>query len=172
LEATADAPGGRSGGVKHKNFFIAKTCDSESARAHFSRASQQAQSACRFRAHQTSIKESPAAQAFLAFFANSDRENSCSHRIVSRASCEVASRTALRALAFPRQHFLKREAVFVRVLVYSGCRASRSPSARNVEQPTHLSEGTMAKKAKKAKKAKSAVKKTAKKTRKVAKKKK
>jgi hypothetical protein len=69
-----------------------------------------------------------------------------------------------------RQHFLKRGAVFFGLLVYSGGRVSRFPSARSDE--SHLtSEGTMAKKAKKAKKAKSAVKKTAKKTRKVAKKK-
>jgi hypothetical protein len=75
----------------------------------------------RFRAHQTSIKETAAAQAFLAFAANADRKNSRAHRIVLRASCTLASRTALRALAFARQHFFKRDAVFFAVLVYSGC---------------------------------------------------
>jgi hypothetical protein len=69
-----------------------------------------------------------------------------------------------------RQHFLKSEAVFFAVLVYSGCSAFDPECTQRL---SHLkSEGNMAKKAKKAKKAKSAVKKTAKKTRKVAKKKK
>jgi hypothetical protein len=132
-EAGVDAPDGSSGGVKHKNFFIAKTGDSESAQAGFSRALLLAQAMRRFRAHQTSIKESAAVQAFLAFLANADGENSRALRIASRLCRALASRSALRALAFSRQHFLKRDAVFFRVLVYSGCGASRSPSARNVE---------------------------------------
>jgi hypothetical protein len=85
-----------------------------------------------------------------------------------RRAC-VGRAFALRALR--HQHFLKLDAVFFDVLVYSGWCASRFPSARS--EPSHLTlEGNMAKKAKKAKKAKSAVKKTAKKTKKVAKKKK
>jgi hypothetical protein len=137
-KAGVDAPKGRSGGVKHKNFFIAKTCDSESAQARFSRAPLFAQAVGRFRARQTSIKESAAVQAFLAFLANADCENSRVSRVVLRLARALASRTALRALAFPRQHFLKRDTVFFRVLVYSGCRASRSPSARSIVKPTHL----------------------------------
>ena len=70
----------------------------------------------------------------------------------------------------PRQHFLKQDAVFFDVLVYSGCGAFRFPSARSEHSHLTTTEGNMAKKAKKAKKAKSAVKKTAKKTRKVKKK--
>jgi hypothetical protein len=119
-----------------------------------------------------SIKESAAVQAFPAFFANVHWENSRRRRIVLHASRRLASRSALRSLASARQHFFKRDAVFFGVLVYSGCRASRFPSARSMYSHLTWSEGTMAKKAKKAKKAKSAVKKTAKKTRKVAKKKK
>jgi hypothetical protein len=89
-----------------------------------------------------------------------------------RRRCGVAAGDASRALASLRQHFLKREAVFLNVLVYSGCSAFRFPSARSDKAISLHQEGNMAKKAKKAKKAKSAVKKTAKKTRKVAKKKK
>ena len=70
----------------------------------------------------------------------------------------------------PRQHFLKLDAVFLIALVYSGCSASRFPSARSDKAISLHQEGNMAKKAKKAKKAKSAVKKTAKKTRRVKKK--
>jgi len=138
LEATVDAPAGRSGGVKHKNFFVAKNCDSESAPARFSRAVLFAHLPGRIRAPQTSIKEIAAVQAFLAFSVNATRGNSRGPRIVLRASRAAASRTALRALAFSRQHFLKRDAVFFRVLVYSGCRASRSPSARNVRTANSL----------------------------------
>jgi hypothetical protein len=36
-----------------------------------------------------------------------------------------------RALPSVRQHFLKRDAVFLDVLVYSGCSAFRFPSARS-----------------------------------------
>jgi hypothetical protein len=83
--------------------------------------------------------------------------------------CHVVCDGASHALAPSRKHFLKRDAVFFDVLVYSECGAfdSRVHAAIKASQ-----EGNMAKKAKKAKKAKSAVKKTAKKTRKVAKKKK
>jgi len=38
---------------------------------------------------------------------------------------------AVRAFIHARQHFLKRDAVFFDVLVYSGCSASRFPSARS-----------------------------------------
>jgi hypothetical protein len=86
--------------------------------------------------------------------------------------CCVADQRAPRDFATARQHFLKRDAVFSNVLVYSGCSAFRFPSARSNKAISLHQEGNMAKKAKKAKKAKSAVKKTAKKTRKVAKKKK
>jgi hypothetical protein len=75
------------------------------------------------------------------------------------------------------QHFLKRRAVFLQVLVYAGRSAFRFPDARHVK-PSSFLEGTMAKKAakktaaKKSKTVKTAAKKTAKKTKKVAKKKK
>jgi hypothetical protein len=93
-------------------------------------------------------------------------------RVVVRKHFGVADRPASHLRASACQHFLKRDAVFYHVLVYSGCSAFRFPSARSNKAISLHQEGNMAKKAKKAKKAKSAVKKTAKKTRKVAKKKK
>ena len=93
-------------------------------------------------------------------------------RVVARKHCGAADRPASNVRGSARQHFLKWDAVFYHVLVYSGCSASRFPSARCNKAISLHQEGNMAKKAKKAKKAKSAVKKTAKKTRKVAKKKK
>jgi hypothetical protein len=52
-------------------------------------------------------------------------------RLLARMVCGVVDRRALRALALARQHFLKRDAVFFNVLVYSGCSAFRFPSARS-----------------------------------------
>jgi hypothetical protein len=52
-------------------------------------------------------------------------------RVDARAGCDVADVVALRALTLLRQHFFKREAVFLNALVYSGCSASRFPSARS-----------------------------------------
>jgi hypothetical protein len=51
--------------------------------------------------------------------------------IETRACCEVADIAALRALTLLRQHFFKREAVFLSALVYSECSAFRFPSARS-----------------------------------------
>jgi|SRR5450631_109846 hypothetical protein len=93
-------------------------------------------------------------------------------RVVARKHRGAADQPASRVRASACQHFLKWDAVFYHVLVYSGCSAFRFPSARSNKAISLHQEGNMAKKAKKAKKAKSAVKKTAKKTRKVAKKKK
>jgi hypothetical protein len=52
-------------------------------------------------------------------------------RIAARMHRCVADWRALRALASLRQHFLKLDAVFSNVLVYSGCSAFRFPSARS-----------------------------------------
>jgi hypothetical protein len=93
-------------------------------------------------------------------------------RVASGARHSLDRQRASRALTLSRQHFLKPDAVFFNVLVYSGCSAFRFPNARSEPKAISLhQEGNMAKKAKKAKKAKSAVKKTAKKTKKVSKKK-
>jgi hypothetical protein len=49
----------------------------------------------------------------------------------ARTCCGVADGSASRLLALLRQHFLKREAVFLNVLVYSRGSAFRFPSARD-----------------------------------------
>jgi hypothetical protein len=118
------------------------------------------------------VTKTPAAQALPAILTFVRIAFSRTTRIVARMHCCVAGERALRVVIHARQHFLKQDSVFFDVLVYSGCSASRFPSARSNKAISLHQEGNMAKKAKKAKKAKSAVKKTAKKTRKVAKKKK
>jgi hypothetical protein len=52
-------------------------------------------------------------------------------RIPVRMVCDAVDVGASRALTLLRQHFLKRDAVFLSVLVYSGCSAFRFPSARS-----------------------------------------
>jgi hypothetical protein len=102
---------------------------------------------------------------------NADADGAHVFHIVMPTHRGVVEQRGAHALAVPRQHFLKPDAVFLMALVYSGCSASRFPSARSDKAISLHQEGNMAKKAKKAKKAKSAVKKTAKKTRRVKKKK-
>jgi hypothetical protein len=52
-------------------------------------------------------------------------------RIAAPMLRAVVDQRAEHALASARQHFLKRDAVFFNVLVYSGCSAFRFPSARS-----------------------------------------
>lgn len=114
----------------------------------------------------------PAAQRFSSISTNVNAMVSVAKLILAWMRCGAGDARASSALTLLCQHFLKRDAVFFNVLVYSECRAFRFPSAHSDKAISLHQEGNMAKKAKKAKKAKSAVKKTAKKTRKVAKKKK
>jgi hypothetical protein len=76
-------------------------------------------------------QKSTAIKAIPAKFTNADARRCGNFFIKARACCEVADVVASRARTFPCQHFLKREAVFLNALVYSGCSASRFPSARS-----------------------------------------
>jgi hypothetical protein len=76
-------------------------------------------------------QKSTAIKAILAKFTNADARRRGNFFIKARACCEAADVGASRALTLLRQHFLKREAVFLNALVYSGCSASRFPSARS-----------------------------------------
>src|SRR4051812_19348656 len=71
------------------------------------------------------------AQAFSSILTNVDVGRSETFCIAARTCRCVADRAASRALTSLRQHFLKRDAVFLNVLVYSGCSAFRFPSARS-----------------------------------------
>ena len=157
---------------QHENFFIAKNRDSESAQRAFYRKRRVATTSTARRSSNALGAKTPAAQSLLAMLTISGIAFARTVRIGGRIHrCVVEQRTPS-VLRSACQHFLKWDAVFYHVLVYSGCSAFRFPSARSNKAISLHQEGNMAKKAKKAKKAKSAVKKTAKKTRKVAKKKK
>ena len=67
------------------------------------------------------VAETIAAQAFYAFYAIVDMVFSRIVRIAVKIHCGIADRCASRALTSARQHFLKLDAVFSNVLVYSGC---------------------------------------------------
>jgi hypothetical protein len=80
---------------------------------------------------ETMIQEMPVAQALSACAMIADVDRCCISCIaasVQRRACACRARTSR---ASYHQHFLKREAVFFDVLVYSGCSASRFPSARS-----------------------------------------
>ena len=110
----------RRDGVARENFFIAKIRDSESAQ----RASACNRSvAVSDRPHHSCnvrITKTSAAQAFPAILTIADTESSGTIRIASNKRGELAHARALRALTLSRQHFLKPDAVFFDVLVYSG----------------------------------------------------
>ena len=76
-------------------------------------------------------EETPAAQVFYVILTIVDVEFARTIRIASNMRCRVVVERVSQAPTLPRQHFLKREAVFSNVLVYSGCSASRFPSARS-----------------------------------------
>jgi hypothetical protein len=108
---------------EHENFFIAKICDSESAQRVFD---PHRHGAMMWRARHrsmTRITKTSVAQAFPAILIIAGEGFRRLVGIVVRTCCRVADRCASRALALPRKYFLKREAVFFNVLVYSGCSA-------------------------------------------------
>jgi hypothetical protein len=110
----------RSGGVNHENIFIAKNRDSESARARFCASPRLARMTHLRRAHRAVMQETPAAQGFLAILTNADVDKRGVSCIVISTHCVVIRHNAACALTSPRQHFLKWDAVFFDVLVYSG----------------------------------------------------
>jgi hypothetical protein len=121
----------RRGGVARENFLIAKIRDSESARHAFVWCAGVAMRCVQRHARAVRITKTSAAQAFPAILTIGDVEISGTIRIASNNSRRIAIERAARAPTSARQHFLKRDAVFFNVLVYSGCSAFRFPNARS-----------------------------------------
>ena len=115
----------------HENFFIAKSRDSESVQRAFGRPRRDSVTSIEPRSLNVQLTKTPVAQAFHAILTIAGVAFSRASRIVARMHCGVADRRASRGPIPARQHFLKRDAVFLDVLVYSGCSASRFPSARS-----------------------------------------
>jgi len=106
--------------VNQENIFIAKNRDSESARWCFCALRRLTIAATAPRAHRTTIEEMAAAQSFPAILTNADVGDACVSRIAISTHCIVIAGHAACAVASLRQHFLKWDAVFFDVLVYSG----------------------------------------------------
>jgi hypothetical protein len=83
------------------------------------------------RSSSSQIQKCATVQAIPAMLGRESMRRFGIFRIDARACCDVADIVALRAPTLLRQHFFKREAVFLSALVYSGCSASRFPSARS-----------------------------------------
>lgn len=124
------APMRREAG-EHENFFIAKIRDSESAQRAFHRPRCCATTSRAHRSLNARLTKTPAAQALLAILTIAGVGFARVIRIVERMLCRVVDQRASHALISLRQHFLKQDAVFFNVLVYSGCSAFRFPSARS-----------------------------------------
>jgi hypothetical protein len=77
------------------------------------------------------IKKTSAAQSLSAILTFAEPVFSRVIRIAPDARRRLVVERVLRAPTSPRQHFLKRDAVFSDVLVYSGCSAYRFPNARS-----------------------------------------
>jgi hypothetical protein len=106
--------------VNQENIFIAKYRDSESAQRYFCASRRLRLAANAHRAHRTTIEEMAAAQGFPAILTNADVGAACVSRIAISTHCIVIAGRAACAVASLRQHFLKWDAVFFDVLVYSG----------------------------------------------------
>ena len=78
------------------------------------------------------LQKTPAAKAFPAILTIAD-VGRCAHFLHRARACCACRRCSAsqRCSHRARQHFLKRDAVFLNVLVYSGCSAFRFPSARS-----------------------------------------
>jgi hypothetical protein len=79
----------------------------------------------------TRIQEITAAQALPAILTNADVGRCGTFCIDALTLRGVIERSAWRCSALLRQHFLKRDAVFLNALVYSECSAFRFPNARS-----------------------------------------
>jgi hypothetical protein len=106
--------------VNQENIFIAKIRDSESAGASFC-GPERLTIVIKFcRAFRVMIEEAAAAQGFPAILTNADVGGGGVSRFAGSTHCVVIAGQVARAPGSPRQHFLKWDAVFFDVLVYSG----------------------------------------------------
>src|SRR4051812_43237873 len=102
-----------------KNFFVAKSGDSESAQRAARGAWRVATRCATGCACHNRINKATAAQGFYALLTFDGVEFSRTIYSAADARRHVVVASASRALTLSRQHFLKRDAVFFNVLVYS-----------------------------------------------------
>jgi hypothetical protein len=105
--------------VNDENFLIAKTQDSESTTAPLNACERLTRASFAHDAHHARITKTPSAIGFPAILTIADVGRSGVFRIRISKRCVVCANHAARLRGFLRQHFLKWEAVFFDVLVYS-----------------------------------------------------
>jgi hypothetical protein len=109
----------RGTAVNDENFFLAKMRDSESTTTRPQALARLTPPSLAPDAHQTRIEEIAAAQAFPANLTNADAGGVGIFRIAISTHWLVIAASAACALVMVHQHFLKQDAVFFDVLVYS-----------------------------------------------------
>jgi len=105
--------------INDENFLIAKIPDSESATTRLSARARLTKTSRTLRMHHVRIKETAAAQVFPANLTNADAGGVGVFRNPISIDRVVVEKSTARFHALVRQHFLKRDAVFFDVLVYS-----------------------------------------------------
>jgi hypothetical protein len=106
-------------GVNDENFFVAKIRDSDSATHPSNAPSRLARSSSTHRIDHARVEESAAAQPLPANLTIADVGGAGVSRIVISTHCIAIDVHAACVGGFLRQHFLKRDAVFFDLLVYS-----------------------------------------------------
>jgi hypothetical protein len=105
--------------VNDENFLIAKTQDSESTTAPPSVCERLTRTSLAHDAHHARVTKTPSVIGFSAILTIADVGRSGIFRIRILKRRVVFANHAAHLRGFLRQHFLKREAVFFDVLVYS-----------------------------------------------------
>ena len=105
--------------VNHENIFLAKLKDSESTTRAPRRLQRLASASSVHRSIDVRTTESTATQALPAILTFADAGDARIFRVRLRALRRIVVRSLARVLSPPRQHFLKGDAVFFDVLVYS-----------------------------------------------------
>jgi hypothetical protein len=117
--------------VSREKFFCCQNLDSESVRLASGRILQCLATSVAQTSSISRITNTTCVLAFAAFLQGKHRSLWRIFCVNMRSLRRRFDHRARRAHGEWRQHFLKREAVFFVVLVYSGCSASRFPSARS-----------------------------------------
>src|SRR5207247_9489224 len=122
--------------VDRENFFIAKSRDSESTQRTFSRPRSLATTSTVRRSFNEGMTKIPAAQDLFAIWTVVGVGFSLASCMAARIHIDGVDECARQVRAWTRQHFLKQDAVFFNVLVYSGCSAFDS-RVHAATKPSH-----------------------------------
>ncbi|RTM15081.1 MAG: hypothetical protein EKK33_02795 [Bradyrhizobiaceae bacterium] len=106
--------------IIHENIFVAKNCDSESAKRLCRVISTVTMRTVGSIIRDACVQKNTCCIEFSASASLADIDDAGAPRDRANASCSVLASRSPSARALRRQHFFKRDAVFFFVLVYSG----------------------------------------------------